>query len=181
MQTCGGEKIYPAIPDFCKLTIADIAASLAKVNRFGGHTTEPYSVAQHSVWVCDRVWEATGSIKVARVALMHDATEAYLGDMVRPVKSLLPDYKALEAKFWAAICQQHDLPEQPHPAVKYWDNVACAVERRDLQCDPLPSPLEEIPGVREARELQPTIKPLGWLQAEGLFIARCYQFQLLLP
>jgi hypothetical protein len=65
----------------------DIAHALARINRFSGHTREPYSVAQHSVYVARAV--ARYSPKLGLAALLHDAHEAYIGDITSPVCALL--------------------------------------------------------------------------------------------
>ncbi|HCF1831058.1 TPA: phosphohydrolase, partial [Pseudomonas aeruginosa] len=63
---------------------------------------------------------------------LHDATEAYIGDMVRPLKELLPDFRQIEAVIWSAICERFDLDEQLPAEVKRADLIALATERRDL-------------------------------------------------
>src|SRR6185503_5589264 len=66
------------------------ARPLANLSRFGGHTRAFYSVAQHSVIVSQLVEERGGDAEDAFAALMHDATEAYLGDMPHPIKHRSP-------------------------------------------------------------------------------------------
>jgi hypothetical protein len=75
--------------------------------RFGGHTKEFYSVAQHSVRVAKLLPE-----DLAFAGLMHDATEAYVQDLVRPIKrnKMMEEYVALEARVWAVIAFKYNLP-----------------------------------------------------------------------
>lgn len=84
---CGissGQLIDLNCPESCTIDIRDIAHSLANINRFNGHLRHQITVARHSVYVSDLVPE---TLRLA--ALLHDAHEAYLGDIVRPVKSFL--------------------------------------------------------------------------------------------
>lgn len=87
--------------------INDIAHHLAMICRFGGATDEFYSVAQHSVIVSRYVEK-----EYQFAALLHDASEAYLGDMVEPLKMLLPDYQRIESAMQVAINAHYDLNYQ---------------------------------------------------------------------
>ena len=98
IETVSGQFVNVFEPKVEMFRIEDIASALSKVSRFNGHTvTEyPYSVAQHSIWVCEYLLDQ-GSPH-AFTGLMHDATEAYLCDVPRPIKNYLPEYKILETK-----------------------------------------------------------------------------------
>jgi hypothetical protein len=86
LQTVSGRWVNPFDPDPEQLDAGDIARSLANQCRFGGHCRAFYSVAQHSVIVSELVESRGGDAEDAFAALMHDATEAYLGDMPHPLK-----------------------------------------------------------------------------------------------
>lgn len=116
-------------PDMVR--IADIAHALSHVCRFAGHTRGLYTVAQHSLIVAANVPPAE-----ALTALLHDATEAYVGDMTAPLKRHMPDYQAVEARLWQVIRERFDLGEIT-PAIKEADIRALYTERRDLL---IPSP-----------------------------------------
>lgn len=105
----------------------DIAHALAHLCRFNGHTRTHYSVAQHSLLVASLV---PGPHQL--VALLHDATEAYIGDMTRPLKALLPNFSETEETLWGVICERFNLdPILPECVIRA-DLVALATERRDL-------------------------------------------------
>jgi hypothetical protein len=105
----------------------DIAHSLAHLCRFNGHTREFYSVAQHCCMVAELVPDED---KLA--ALLHDATEAYIGDMVRPLKQWMHAYQDVENWIWERICTRFDLAQDLPPSVRQADLIALATERRDL-------------------------------------------------
>jgi hypothetical protein len=113
------------------ILIEDIAHALSNLCRFCGHIREFYSVAQHSVLVSRIV-----SPENAWAALFHDAGEAYLGDVSRPLKALLPDYQAIEKRFEADIFRKLCLPEEIPDEVKRADTTLLMTEMRDLM--PMP-------------------------------------------
>lgn len=114
-------------PDADMIDPRDICHSLAHLCRFNGHTREFYSVAQHSCIVAELVPE---EYKLA--ALLHDATEAYLGDMTRPLKQWMPDYRGFEEVIWMRVCERFDLALELPASVHRADLIALATERRDL-------------------------------------------------
>jgi len=90
ITTYTGIRFDPIHPDAELLNIADIAHALAMLCRAGGHCKDFYSVGQHSI-NCAREAEARGlSQKIRLGCLLHDASEAYLSDVTRPVKAELP-------------------------------------------------------------------------------------------
>lgn len=107
--------------------IEDIAHALSHICRFTGHTRWFYSVAQHSVHVAELV-----PPEYRLEALMHDASEAYLGDVSSPLKAMLPDYHAIEKVVEMRIAAKFGLPLKQTPAVKIADMRMLVTERRDL-------------------------------------------------
>ena len=116
-----------ASPDPDLIDIEDIAHALSLICRFTGHVNEFDSVAQHSL-IVSRIVPQEHRL----VGLMHDATEAYLTDVSRPLKAMLPDYRAAEHKLWLAIAERFDLPVELPFAVKQADNISLIWEQRDL-------------------------------------------------
>lgn len=95
LQTVSGRWVNPFDPD-AQLDAGDIARALANQCRFGGHSRVFYSVAQHCVIVSRVVEERGGDVEDVFAALMHDAGEAYLGDMPHPLNARR--YAELEAR-----------------------------------------------------------------------------------
>lgn len=154
-----------------EIHLEDIARNLSRIPRFGG-ATDPkrpaWSVAEHSV-LCARLAARLGhGPAVERAALMHDAAEAYLGDVVRPLKSVLPEFCRIEGRLLRVIADRFGLAwsSLTAPAVKEIDNLACATEAAAL----LPG-APEFPGLPTPAEI--TITPAGADFARGAFLARC--------
>jgi hypothetical protein len=117
IQTYSGEYFYPRDPRESDIRIEDIARSLSHQCRFAGHTMRFYSVAQHCV-AC--AYQAPHPFKLE--ALLHDASETYLVDLPRPVKTMLPDYKEMERGIERVIARRFNLPYPMSPEVKEVDN-----------------------------------------------------------
>lgn len=133
--TSSGRRIYPfSMRPHDVMSLSEIAHSLSHVCRFGGHCLEFYTVAQHSVMVYEIVLNADPNVddKTLRTALMHDSAEAYVGDMVRPVKRSMFDFCQLEMEIYGAIAARYDLHVDVPDIVKWADNKALMTERRDL-------------------------------------------------
>lgn len=114
-------------PNVKDVDIHDIAHALAHICRFGGHCKEFYSVAQHSMIVA-----LNCSLEATLQGLLHDATEAYIGDMIRPLKYSMPDYRAAEDRLWLVIADAFGVNPVFHPSIKVADNRTLITERRDL-------------------------------------------------
>lgn len=127
MLTASGKRFDPVDPQPEMIDLVDIAHGLAHECRFAGQCKRFYSVAQHSILASQIV-----APEYALETLLHDAAEAYIKDIPSPVKRLLPDYRALEAKVEAVIRTRFGLPPEKSDAVKHADLIMLATERRDL-------------------------------------------------
>lgn len=126
--TLSGNRFNILKPDPAAVKLEDIACSLARQARFNGHTRFFYSVGQHSCLGA----EVAPTKDVALQMLFHDATEAYIGDLVSPVKALLPDFEIIESRIHWAIAEKFNL-ENPMPKIiKQIDRRLLATEVRDL-------------------------------------------------
>jgi hypothetical protein len=126
--TC--KKFWPLDPQPRDVCVRDIAHHLSLICRFGGAVRTHYSVAQHSLIVADIL-----PPRLKLRGLLHDATEAYIGDMVSPLKRFMPEYREVEGRIWAAIVARFGLPETTDTEkaeIKRADNIALVTERRDL-------------------------------------------------
>lgn len=137
IQTSKGRKFDLLAPDPVQLDIEEIAHSLSLLCRFTGHVSRFMSVAHHSVIVALLVEQMDGTTRQdAYDGLMHDATEAYVGDVARPLKQLLPEYRRIEGAIAAAIAQRFAVTDPLPDCVKLADNVSLLWERRDLMASP---------------------------------------------
>jgi uncharacterized protein len=129
-QTYTGKQFFFYRPTPDMIDIEDIANSLSMQCRFGGHLQHHYSVAEHSVRVSYLV-PAYLHLK----ALLHDASEAYLSDVVRPLKysSAFENYFGLEDKITHAIFDKFGLDYDMPPDIKRADNIMLLTEHRDLR------------------------------------------------
>lgn len=125
--TVKGRMFNFAHPGEFEYDIEEIAHALSNVCRFSGHVAKLYSVAQHSVLVSAMVKPG-----YALEGLLHDATEAFLGDVSTPLKQCLPEYIAIEHAVDHAIRQQFGLPKRESDEVKTADRRILATEFRDL-------------------------------------------------
>jgi len=139
-QTASGRMFYPLDPRPEEIFIEDIADGLARLCRYGGQIrrdVEHYSVAEHSVCLA-RYFAARGERALARWALLHDAGELF-GEMIRPIKSATPDYRAIEARIMAAVCDRFGLPRDEPREVKQAD-LRILLDERDAVMATPPAP-----------------------------------------
>lgn len=124
--TYTGKRFDVPVPKPEQIDIVDIANQLHHVPRFWGATRVPYSVCEHSILVSNLLT----SFPLRFQGLMHDAVEAYIGDLATPFKALCPSYKALENQIWEVIAEKYGLPYKLDPQVKEADKVAYYMERK---------------------------------------------------
>jgi hypothetical protein len=115
LQVGSGREIDIHRFDSLDADINDIANALSKIPRFGGHTELPYSVAEHCILASQY-----GNTPKAKLALLlHDAGEAYIGDITTPLKVMLKEIKEIEANILERIFKKYNLNYQEwHHLVK---------------------------------------------------------------
>lgn len=133
IETFTGKRMHLADPTADEVCLEDIVQSLAHVNRYNGHTGKPFSVLQHLI-LCDAVWNVLTtklqggylavnllSTVVRPYLLLHDAHEAYTGDITSPAKALpeCTEFKNVEKRLDRVIYEHFRLPE-PTNAVQQW-------------------------------------------------------------
>jgi hypothetical protein len=134
IQTAAGHQFWPIDPRASEIAVEDIAHALSLLCRFGGHCLRFYSVAEHSVLMARTV-----SPENKLWALLHDATEAYLVDVPRPLKPFLVGYREAEDKIAAAVCERFGLPLGMPAEVKRADTRILTDERQQNMA-PAPKP-----------------------------------------
>jgi hypothetical protein len=110
IETYTGKEFYPYDPRPEEVDIRDIAHALAHICRFNGHTKYHYSVAQHSVYCAELAKRRGYSTAIQLYALLHDAAEAYICDIPRPLKPSFTGYDLLEARLQSTIILALGLP-----------------------------------------------------------------------
>lgn len=139
IQTFTGRAFWPLDPRPEEVEIADIAHALAHQCRYAGHVRRFYSVAEHSVLLARSV-----SPKNALWALLHDASEAYLVDLPRPVKREVRGYREAEAVVMLAICARFGLTVEMPQEVHLADGRILTDERQQaMAAPPMPWKAEE--------------------------------------
>lgn len=167
MLTASGEYISPLYPWHFTPSIDDIAHALSQINRFTGHTSKPYSVAEHSCRVSDLLPDG---FRLA--GLLHDAAEAYLGDMASPLKHhpmFGEAYRSAENALMARIDEVFHV-DTSHQLVHEADLRMLATERRDL----MPEVEGEWLVLRGVKPLRDGIVPWSASWARHNFMGRFY-------
>lgn len=113
-------------PHGSDFTIEDVAHGLAHVCRYAGQCRSFYSVAEHSILVSETTED------FAYEALLHDAAEAFIGDVTRPLKQLLPEFRRIEANVEDAIIERFHLNRRYKDAVKQADLRVLAAEQMQV-------------------------------------------------
>jgi uncharacterized protein len=161
-MTQSGKMVHLLDPKPSDVSIEDVAHALARICRFGGHSPQHLSVAQHSVLVSRLV-----PPEQARDALLHDASEAYIGDIVSPLKQNLLGYKPIEDRWTKAIGQQLlGRPINLTPEIHAADDLAFHAERASIF--PWRAQLAGAP----ARVLLPPVSPQEFAMAKIAFLSR---------
>lgn len=175
LKTLAGRLIEMLAPTPQDIDLADIARGLCTQVRFAGHINRyHYSVAEHSVRVAARVRSLGASVEMQRAALLHDAAEAYLGDLIGPLKHALrqieerdrSSFDFVEDLWLEAIGARFGVGLVPLPReVKLADAWMLCIEDRDLRGIPLPA------GVESGDRVHALVPQL----AEEAFLSACQE------
>ena len=170
IETISGTAFHFLDPQPDEIFVGDIAWSLSNQCRYTGHVTDFYSVAEHCVLLYDYAKKHNlGDKKFLRTLLMHDASEAYLTDIARPIKAHIPDYKKLEVRIEQAVADKYDLI-YPYPQlVRDLDTRILMDEREQVM-----NPSDNVWGV-VAEPLGVPISYLNPLEARSEYMQRFHE------
>jgi len=121
INTLSGKVINLLDPKPEEINIEDIARGLAYNCHFGGHTPKFFSIAQHCLMVVQMMKEDNCSTELMMAGLLHDAAEAYLGDVVKPLKVELDRYQEIENKMLSVIFEKYNINYSNMPLIKIYD------------------------------------------------------------
>lgn len=201
-QLYSGRKFFALDPRPEDVTLEDIAHSLSQVNRFGGHSIRPYSVAHHSINVSRvagklarklvdaaariGVWSGDPSEYVRQVSLaglLHDSAESLVGDLVTPVKKQMPQYREVEHRILNVIFKKFGVPyaaENLPTEVRRADTISLATERLYLvnvltESWGLSEEPEEMTTEESGRTPYHPSRSYSCKETEGAFIAKFHE------
>jgi len=122
-RTLTGKKFDFNRPSPDMIDIEDIAAGLSNQAHFNGQSPYFFSIAQHCILVCDEyaLQNTDAPAEMKLLALMHDASEAYTGDLIKPIKVFMPSFIALENSIMLTIAKRYNLPLHRIAEIKSYD------------------------------------------------------------
>ncbi len=174
VQTFSGRKFYPLNPRPDEVYLEDIAHALSCICRFGGHCKSFYSVSEHSVLV---------SLTLPQYgieALLHDAAEAYLGDVPRPLKHQpeWAQFRDIENRVLAAVYQRFGVNSTPqsHDEIKKIDDRILVDEVTALATNP--SLTLETKALKGLEPVGVNVQGNPWWLAERIFLSRAAELGL---
>ena len=131
IQTISGKKVWPFSLELEDIDIGDIAHSLSMQCRFNGQITKFYSVAEHCYFASKMIDEYLGPVAQLE-ALLHDGCEAYIGDMVMPLKRSFSEFRKLEEDITNKVWKKFNLSGDYRLFVDIVDVKMCATEAKQL-------------------------------------------------
>ena len=167
ITTYRGIRMNPVEPRAEDINIQDIAHALSMVCRGGGHVKSFFSVAQHCL-ICAEEARLRGlSARVQLGALLHDGSEAYMSDLVRPVKEQIPQYRTIENRLidtiWDSFIPGETLTEDERRMIKEIDDDAMSWDMKILLGDEINQ------NYRNLRELpEHRFMPMNQVEADFL-------------
>lgn len=181
-----GKPFYLADPMPEDFDIKALVGALGRTCRFSGHLSDKYeddiySIAQHSIYVEELVRQWGGSIRQRRAAILHDLPEGAYHDVASPLKSLLPDYKALE--FLANVAMQQrfdvDLLGEGYQLVHKADKFMGMLEARELQPEGFKLWADAEVGNVTIQDIDPDFYCWGPKKAKQEFLLKCEELELI--
>jgi len=116
------------------IDLESIASALSKICRFGGHLKKHYSVAEHSVFATILAIQENEPPEILKSLLLHDAAEAFLGDVVKPLKNELAEYFVFEERMEKCIEQKFSIEIKKNwDRIKLYDNTMFHIENKQLR------------------------------------------------
>lgn len=128
INTYSGKTFDLMNPKAEMIDIKDIAQGLAFKAHFGGQSKYYFSIAQHCLLVCDLMAGLKIHKSFMLLALLHDASEAYIGDMIKPLKIHLPVFCDVENNIMKAVCEKYNLEIKRLKEIKPFDTQAQQME-----------------------------------------------------
>lgn len=175
IKVWGGQYVDLLNPDPDTIDLESIAHALSMMCRFGGHAPRFYSVAEHSVLACKIANADCKDNEVLRAVLMHDATEAFVGDMVKPLKVAMPEYRKVEEKVETAVGVRFGIDFHKHAAtIKHYDRAMLKAEKIHFW----PEDSEEWFGFSEIDERDVKFCEYAPLQARSVFLELAQALEL---
>lgn len=168
-----GKYLDLANPKPDQFTFADIAGALSKICRFGGQCEFFYSVAEHSYHCAIQAMEDGQSLENQRSVLLHDAAEAFIGDVVKPLKIMLPDYAELETLMEDCIANKFELTGYAH-VIREIDHAMLIAERKRM----FSRDSVLWAGEDQVRKLNVEFKMWDYRYAEQMFVTRAREIGL---
>lgn len=169
MNTYTGNKIDPMNMTASDISIQDIAHALSLTCRGGGHVSYFFSVAQHSINCMNEAKARGWSERLQLACLLHDASEAYISDIIRPVKAHLSNYLEIESSIMNAIFERFglaDLSEEENAMWKQIDDDMMNFELKNLMKGEAYRNTDNLSSV-------PVVTERPWREVEDEFEAEC--------
>ncbi len=169
MNTYTGNKIDPMSMTASDISIQDIAHALSLTCRGGGHVSYFFSVAQHSINCMNEAKARGWSERLQLACLLHDASEAYISDIIRPVKVHLSNYLEIESMIMDVILEHFglsDLSEEENAMWKQIDDDMMNFELKNLMKGEAYRNTDNLSSV-------PVVAERPWREVEDEFEAEC--------
>ena len=169
MNTYTGNKIDPMSMTASDISIQDIAHALSLTCRGGGHVSYFFSVAQHSINCMNEAKARGWSERLQLACLLHDASEAYISDIIRPVKAHLSNYLEIESSIMNVIFERFglaDLSEEENAMWKQIDDDMMNFELKNLMKGEAYRDTDNLSSV-------PAVAERPWREVEDEFEAEC--------